>query len=114
MNIIKRLYWYLFKLAYPIQYAKKIGVTIGEDCRLIKVDFGTEPYLIKMGNHVSTTKVRFETHDVGGWVARDSHPKIDIVKPIPIGNNVFIGYASIIMPGVTIGDNVVIGAHSVV
>src|SRR5665647_533822 len=33
---------------------------------------------------------------------------------IKFGNNVFIGINSIILPGVTIGDNVVIGAGSIV
>lgn len=111
---MKRFFWYLYKILYPVEYARKIGVKVGDNCRLIKVDFSTEPYLIHIGNHVSATKVRFETHDGGVWVARDSYPEIDIVKPIIIGNNVFIGYGSIIMPGVSIGDNVVIGAHSVV
>lgn len=35
-------------------------------------------------------------------------------SPVIIGNNVWIGGCAIIMPGVTIGDNVVIGAGSVV
>lgn len=34
--------------------------------------------------------------------------------PITIGNNVWIGGSAVILPGVTIGDNVVIGAGSVV
>ena len=34
--------------------------------------------------------------------------------PITIGNNVWIGGSVVILPGVTIGDNVVIGAGSVV
>lgn len=34
--------------------------------------------------------------------------------PITIGNNVWIGAGSIVLPGVTIGDNSVIGAGSVV
>lgn len=34
--------------------------------------------------------------------------------PIVIGNDVWIGMNSVILPGVTIGDNVVIGAGSVV
>ena len=34
--------------------------------------------------------------------------------PVTIGNNVWIGAGSIILPGVTIGDNSVIGAGSVV
>jgi acetyltransferase-like isoleucine patch superfamily enzyme len=81
---------------------------------LLNVDFSTEPYLITIGDHVSATSTRFETHDGGVWVFRDEHPELDIVKPIVIGNNVYIGYGSVILPGVTIGDNVVIGAHAIV
>jgi acetyltransferase-like isoleucine patch superfamily enzyme len=36
------------------------------------------------------------------------------VAPVHIGDRVFVGYGSVILPGVTIGDNVVIGALSVV
>ena len=36
------------------------------------------------------------------------------VKPVTIGNDVWIGMRSIIMPGVTIGNGVVIGAGAVV
>lgn len=41
-------------------------------------------------------------------------PEIDVFGPISVGNNVFIGIRSIIMPGVHIGDNCVIGAGSIV
>ena len=34
--------------------------------------------------------------------------------PVTIGNNVWIGANSVVLPGVTIGDNSVIGAGSVV
>lgn len=34
--------------------------------------------------------------------------------PVTIGNNVWVGAGSVILPGVTIGDNTVIGAGSVV
>lgn len=106
--------YFLYKKLFPIKYAKKIGVKVGKNCRLINVSFSTEPYLVELGNHVSATCTRFETHDGGVWVIRDKQPDIDVVKPIKIGNNVFLGYGSVVLPGVTIGDNVVIGAYSVV
>tara|TARA_B100002049_G_scaffold101937_1_gene75240 strand:- start:5246 stop:5743 length:498 start_codon:yes stop_codon:yes gene_type:complete len=112
---MKSLFYFIFKKIAPIKYARYIGVKLGKNCRLINVDFSSEPYLISMGDHVSATATRFETHDGGVWVLRElGEPKIDIVKPIKIGNNVFIGYGAIIMPGVVIGDNVVIGAKSLV
>ena len=39
---------------------------------------------------------------------------IFIDKTVKIGNNVFIGARTIILPGTTIGDNTIIGAGSVV
>ncbi len=39
---------------------------------------------------------------------------VEIAKPITIGNNVWIGAGSVILAGVEIGDNTVIGAGSVV
>lgn len=95
-------------------YAKKIGVKVGEGCRLLGCDYSTEPYLIQLGNHVSATKVRFETHDGGVWVIRGCYPLLDVVKGIKIGNNVYIGYGAIILPGVEVEDNVVIGAGAIV
>jgi hypothetical protein len=61
-----------------------------------------------------TSGVRFVTHDGGVWVFRDALPDIDVIAPIVVGNNVFIGINSVILPGVTIGDDCVIGAGSVV
>ncbi|EYD75068.1 Maltose O-acetyltransferase [Rubellimicrobium mesophilum DSM 19309] len=89
-------------------------MTVGEGCRLIDVRFSSEPYLVTLGDRVSATSTRFETHDGGVWVFRPQMPGIDVVRPITVGNDVFIGYGSIIMPGVTIGNNVVVGAGSVV
>jgi len=98
-----------------IKYARWLGVKIGNDCRLVGVvKFGSEPYLVSIGNHVSITSSSFITHDGGLWVFRENHPNIDLIKPIKIGNNVFIGSNSTILPGITIGNNVIVGANSVV
>ena len=102
----------------PIGYARSIGVRIGENCRLLcdpATAFGSEPFLVTLGNHVTVTAgVRFITHDGGVWVFRDEHPDIDLFGPIAVGDNAFIGVATIVMPGVTIGNNCVIGSGSVV
>ena len=39
---------------------------------------------------------------------------LEYAKPITIGNNVWIGGNVVVLPGVTIGDNTVIGAGSIV
>ena len=39
---------------------------------------------------------------------------VEFAKPIAVGNDVWIGGNVCVMPGVTIGDNVVIGAGSIV
>ncbi len=39
---------------------------------------------------------------------------LEYAKPISVGNNVWIGGNVVVLPGVTIGDNCVIGAGSVV
>lgn len=101
-----------------INNAIKNGLTIGEDFYIkSRIDFGSEPYLISIGNHVRiTTGVRFVTHDGGVWVFRNENglKDIDVFGPITIGNNVHIGNNVIIMPNVNIGDNVVIGCGAVV
>src|SRR3954452_22076205 len=98
----------------PIEFWRARGATIGENCRLLTVNFGSEPWLVTLGDHVSATDTAFVTHDGGVWVFRDEWPDADVFGPITVGNNVFFGGGVVVMPGVTIGDNVVIGARSVV
>ncbi len=118
MNILMKIYEKIMFLINPIEYSRKIGVNIGHNCRFLSVNkgtFGTEPYLIHIGNHVTVTSgVKFITHDGGVWVFREKNPNIDVFGQIEIGDNVFIGLNSIILPGTVINNNVVIGAGSVV
>lgn len=91
------------------------GLTIGDNCRIFTTKFGSEPYLIKIGNNVTIADgVRFITHDGAVGIFRDKEPNIESVAPIKIGNNVFIGINSIILPGTIIADNIIIGAGSIV
>jgi acetyltransferase-like isoleucine patch superfamily enzyme len=77
--------------------------------------FSEEAYLITIGEDcLISSEVTLLTHDGSVDVMRGEFPKADRIKPIVIGNNVFIGHRAIVMPGVTIGSNVVIGAGSIV
>lgn len=101
------------------RFFREYGVRIGEGCRIFSKNpyetFGSEPYLIRLGNHVTVTDgVRFITHDGGTWVFRLEDPEFDVFGPIEVKDNVFIGIRSILMPGVTVGENSVIGSSSVV
>ena len=56
-------------------------------------------------------------HDENHVVGRGPEPIATrgfVVKPIAIGNNVWVGAKATILPGVHIGDNAVIGANAVV
>lgn len=108
VEIYRRSFWNAEK------YARYMGVEIGENCSIGTKFFGTEPYLIKIGNHVQITNdVKFFCHGAS-WVFREKQPSFDTFGKIEIKNNVYIGNNSLIMPGVTIGNNVIIGAGSVV
>ena len=93
-------------------------VVIGENCVVMsRVNFGSEPYLVRIGNNVRIAEeVSFFTHDGGAWVLRNLHilDDADFFGPIRVGNNVHIGMGAIIMPNVTIGDNCIIGVRAVV
>lgn len=97
---------------------KQNGLRIGDDCEIYPgVAFGSEPYLISIGNHVRiTANVTFITHDGGVWVLRETKnaPNIDRLGAISIGDNVMIGIRAILMPGIRIGNNCIVAAGAVV
>lgn len=53
-------------------HLKKEGLKIGEECEIYRgVSFGSEPYLIEIGNHVRITAgCKLITHDGGVWALR--------------------------------------------
>jgi len=101
-----------------LRWYKARGLQIADDARLIGLPFfGSEPYLISIGKHVTISAyVGFITHDGGTWVFRSREKYRDVIKygRIVVHDNCFIGYGSTIMPGVSIGPNSVVAACSVV
>ena len=118
ISILKRIKSLYLQKTNPIKYAKKIGVTLGEDCRLNgSPNWGSEPWLISLGNYVHVSfDCAFITHDGAVGVIRRMEKYKDVIKfgRIKVGNNVFIGARSTILPGVTIGDGSIVAAGAVV
>lgn len=90
----------------------KRGLTIGKNCKLGSCTIDpSHCFHITIGNNVTFgPRVHILAHDASTHVFLG----YTRVANVSIGNNVFIGAYSIVMPGVTIGDNVVIGAGSIV
>lgn len=122
MNYFKRVWESLYKLLMlkatdekRIVYLRKLGMKIGERCRIRTMQFSTEPYLIEIGNHVAiASNTQFITHDGATWTFEDDVNGGGIFGKIIIGNNVFIGINCIILSNTTLGDNCIVGAGSVV
>jgi hypothetical protein len=95
--------------------ARYLGVRVGEGSRVLTRRFGSEPWLISIGQRVTvSSEVQFLTHDGIGWLYEDEQGRRYRYAPITVGDDVFIGYGSIILPGVQIGSRAVVGAGSVV
>lgn len=108
-----------------INYLRSIGMTIGENCTIFtprNVLIDTQyPWMVTIGNNVQITQnVSIIDHDYSWSVLKhipDQYGEGNILGAsgeISIGNNVFIGVGATILRGTTIGDNVVIGASSLV
>ena len=89
LNPFRRIvdfYWRF--LVSPIDYARHIGVFVGENSFIATRKWSSEPYLITIGNNV------FGKVQIEDWA--------------------YIGAYSQIMPGVTIGEGAIVAAGSVV
>lgn len=121
VEMLKKLYRKVYKTIIgkirPIKYAKKIGVNLSDNEVYIygKIEWGTEPWLITIGENVHITDgVKFINHDGGTLLFRKIVKDLEITKPITVGDDVYIGNNVIILPGVKIGNRVVIGAGAIV
>jgi acetyltransferase-like isoleucine patch superfamily enzyme len=122
MRKIVAIIRYIFRLVHtkinPIGYAKSIGVNLGNNVRFYGMKpsmFSTEPWLITIGNDCFiTANCQFITHDGGTLILRKEIPDLEITAPIKIGDDVYIGLNTTILPGTVVGNRSIIGACSLV
>jgi len=122
LNALRKflLYGYRYNSAAYIRRMNQLGARIDESVVLyspetIALD-ASMPFLLEIGKNVHiTAHVDILTHD-GVWMAMNGNDGCILghAAPVKIGNNVFIGRYSMILCGVTICDNVIIGARSLV
>jgi acetyltransferase-like isoleucine patch superfamily enzyme len=108
--------WFALRTLVNDTYATRaLGVKVGEGCRIYTHRFGTEPWLVTIGNRVTVTAgCEFITHDGSTWLLRDEKGRRYRYAPIEVGDDVFIGLRTLILAGVRIGNRCIIGAGSVV
>ena len=118
-RIITTLWHQRSNSAY-ISFLRKKGVEVGEhvlfrDRRTTMIDL-TRPALVSIGDNVDINRhFQILTHDWGCFVIRGKYNDfVNSSGRVIIGNNVYFGTDVIILKGVTIGDNCIIGAGSVV
>jgi len=69
---------------------------------------------VRIGNHVMigpTVQIYCAAHHIQ---ARPRNQGLEVAKPVVIEDNVWVGGGAILLPGVTIGRNAVVGAGAVV
>ena len=98
---------------YMIDYYRRGGVKIGDNCLICSNILTREACLISIGSNVTiSTNVSFITHD--NSIKLVINDKSDLFGKISIGNNCFIGENSSILYGVTLANNIIVAAGSVV
>ncbi len=123
MSIIGKLknVWYMRNADSYVSYLRSRGMRIGKGTKIfasprnVLID-STRPWLIEIGNDVQITRgVIILTHGYDWSVIKGKYGEVlGSAGKVRIGNNCFIGMNSVILKGATIGDNVIIGAGSIV
>jgi acetyltransferase-like isoleucine patch superfamily enzyme len=94
---------------------RREGAKIGKNCFIQIRKLASEPYLVEIGDCVSIASgVTFLTHDGASVIFREEYPYLRYFGRIIVEDNCFIGNGAIIMSGIRIGRNSIIGANSVV
>ena len=108
--------WRTDMLQFRVANARRMGMKVGEGCRLYSLNIASEAELIELGSNVIVSgEVMFVTHDGAIFTALPEFPNVNgHYGRIRIGNGCFLGMRAVIMPGVELGENCVVAAGAVV
>lgn len=118
-RIILKIYtiWRSIYQKIYIDICKSRGLKVGKNVIFIDTpDFGSEPYLIQIGDRTKITAgCRFINHDGAMYVIRSMEKYADARNfgRIKIGENCFVGNNCTFLPGSQMGNNCILGAGSV-
>ena len=88
---------------------------MGNDCVIQSSTVFTDPFNVQLGNNVHMTGCTVFGHDGSVAMLKKAYGvRVDKVGKVDIKDNVFIGHQSVIMPGITIGPNAIVGVGAVV
>ena len=102
-----------FFVKFPVVIEGQENVTVGNNVKISpfvhmwgngKISIGNDCLI---ASHVAITSL---THDTEGKLYSDHI----VIKEVIIGANVWIGAHAVILPGITIGDNAIIGSCAMV
>ena len=99
------------------RYLKRHGgfYRMGEDCSIQTNVTITDPRHLSLGRNVRLSGCTLFGHDGSvNMVKQLTGKRLDRVGKLDIRDNVFIGHQAIVMAGVTIGPNAIVGAGAVV
>lgn len=100
-------------MSYMINYFRRKGLHIGDMCNIYSNIVTSESFLITIKNNVTISNdVQIITHD--NSICKVFKEYTDVFGEVEIGHNCFIGAKTIILPGVVLADNIIVGSGSVV
>lgn len=122
LSRLKRVLLFPFNVTiarfFPVRHARSRGVNIKGRVTIYGSSymmFSAEPYLVTLEDNVFiSVGAKFVCHDGGVLPFRKDIPDLDLAAPIHVKSNTFIGMDAIILKGVTIGENCIVGAGAVV
>ena len=112
MRFLKEIV-YRLRGEYTTEKLKKMGLKVGKNFKRLNgvIIDPAHCWLINIGDNVGLgPRVHILAHDA----STKEYLNYTKIGRVSIGNNVFIGAESVVLPNVSIGDNVIIGANSTV